>query len=1243
MTSQTIMWTVLPNGIADSPPPTANIRLSLFVSPKLRLTVPPYTLEPFPDFWDWPQTLSQMEFAVQFGSEAPIATQRVSPPPDSLLWHALFPQSTFVRPHEYPDYTPYAIRSYPVADVFGFLKAQYQSIALDSPTKLPLVTELMGEDSFGAIHFDRERERELSEFINELLDQHKAIETDILDDTEFTPEELGFFQAAVFHRAHLPLQDPDDPDNSEPVPIEIPEIDFHQKVSSLGDYPELLRRLGLVIDLEVPFEASIPQGTNSSTVRVAADSVAANDERPMTRYWLDDTRFVAEPGPDGTNLGDGWLRLGDDQYNVLQVDVDGAALKTMNFAKSLFRAQDYKTVDTPETAGVPTLRSSGLGVVQANRAARFVNTINRTRDNMDAIGTSQSPPALFAEDLVRGYRVDVWDNRANAWHSLCRRRGLYNFLAIDRTLTIDDEGFVSMGVTEASDGSDPERLYLHESLFGWSGWSLCVPRVEFAIGHQAGVGDTVEDPDGNDGAADLGLETTFSLIPGTLPRLRFGYTYRLRARTVDLAGNSLSFESPNEAEATVPITYNRFEPLSPPTVILRQPVDDSPGESARRLVIRSNFDTVATGDSQRHIVPPRTTQLVAETHGMFDVGGVLDKTAYTLIVDKEAPLPDEPVDELSVLPYLPDPIGRGASFYSLPGLEDEVMQIPFAEGAGWPDFRPFRIRLVEGQDAPSMEEGVLTISLAKAELVKVQLSSYLHGPDLELMGIWQWLRERIEQTYPDSVAAWHLEQRRLAALLGRHWLLTPFQEITLVHAVQQPLQEPQFFDLSAGKKLGETHAELRGEVSVHGKSSSKLDILAEWQEWVDDPRDPGGPRQITGQAHVCEVPVEPEDEVIGLTPSHEAGKPKRHDFGDTKYRAVDYMAVATTRFQEYFPEGTTPLTRATEVATRVGVQNSARPLAPKVLYVLPTFGWQDEETGTDERFGRTRRGGGLRIYLERPWYSSGEGELLGVVLGSAFVPNRLRPYVTLWGTDPIWGAIGGTRFDSPGPDDFGQAQHIGLDLTLDELPEDRVTVAGHEVHYDEGRQLWYCDIELDTGNAYYPFVRLALARYQPESVPDAHLSRVVLADFAQLAPDRRLTIIRDPADPQLLGVRLSGPAYVGSHLGAHNNEVEVAVERRLPEVADELLGWAPIPATNTSLTDLAMSLDGSFSWSGEVTLPQLPDSPRLRLIVKEYERFEVDGKPTTLIGPGPQSPPSSQVWPTNRRLVYADALEIRPV
>ena len=50
-----------------------------------------------------------------------------------------------------------------------------------------------------------------------------------------------------------------------------------------------------------------------------------------------------------------------------------------------------------------------------------------------------------------------------------------------------------------------------------------------------------------------------------------------------------------------------------------------------------------------------------------------------------------------------------------------------------------------------------------------------------------------------------------------------------------------------------------------------------------------------------------------------------------------------------------------------------------------------------------RRGGGLRIYLEPPWFSSGEGELLGVVLRPDEVTEPRDDRMTRWGMDPIWG------------------------------------------------------------------------------------------------------------------------------------------------------------------------------------------------------------------------------------------------
>ena len=47
----------------------------------------------------------------------------------------------------------------------------------------------------------------------------------------------------------------------------------------------------------------------------------------------------------------------------------------------------------------------------------------------------------------------------------------------------------------------------------------------------------------------------------------------------------------------------------------------------------------------------------------------------------------------------------------------------------------------------------------------------------------------------------------------------------------------------------------------------------------------------------------------------------------------------------------------------------------------------------------------MRVYLDRPWYSSGDGELLGIVLYNGSFPvdrEGWKPYVTQWGLDPIW-------------------------------------------------------------------------------------------------------------------------------------------------------------------------------------------------------------------------------------------------
>lgn len=64
-------------------------------------------------------------------------------------------------------------------------------------------------------------------------------------------------------------------------------------------------------------------------------------------------------------------------------------------------------------------------------------------------------------------------------------------------------------------------------------------------------------------------------------------------------------------------------------------------------------------------------------------------------------------------------------------------------------------------------------------------------------------------------------------------------------------------------------------------------------------------------------------------------------------------------------------------------------------------------------------------------------------------------------------------------------------------------MAGHRVEFDPARDLWFADVDLLITETQWPFVRLALVRYQPNSLPGLSISKVVKTDFCQLPPARK--------------------------------------------------------------------------------------------------------------------------------------------
>ncbi len=1332
MRTQDVIWSALPNGRKDA----SRLRLSVYISPRLMTDegLPAPTLSQFKDFLNWPTV--PIKYNVFVGSLGPFpATDVTSPKAANDLYASVFKTTTFVRPHEFPTAmaSSVRIRSYPVRPIRGFIKDVYTRLVTSSGHDHPEFRQLNGPNAFGAIGFvsvdyeggGEQLEKDLNTQLESILENERVI-----DFSQFKPSDSDYFAKAFLlaKRFHQPRSGVTE-SPKDPVDLKKPTlgasgpgkaIDFHQMVTLATEHPNLMRHLGLLVDLEFN-PIGVTPGPN--VVRVVPTwspqlgRPATSDFSPSTRCVISSTGFAAAPRAVNPELADGALPLDDTtRFEVIEIDHDGAALKAMHFANNIQRATlpEHATFDTPDSYAPPSLRSGGLSVARVGMAGILLQNLNRSASLDGSFKTTGV--TLDAEDLVRGYAVHVWDSASGRWHSLLDRTGTYDFVDLPEAVQVHDEGAVSLAPTSDPLGASPD-LYQQETLFLWSGWSLAAQRPGNTL-----VTDPAHDPNGpmqridSTADADFRVQIRYKVTPGTLPRLRYGTEYRIRARAVDLAGHRLPFGDPTapDPHSTAPITYARFEPVVSPLVLLTEP--RTPGESVEKLVIRSNYNTPppVTATTERHIAPSKVAEMVAEEHGMFDTPNVIDTDAFNFIKQRDAktyasleqakidPTEYDGVQFFDVkklkVPFMPDPIGRGASFRNLPGLPpNSITKMPFLPRADtkWPAYVPFRLVLGEGSSAPVRDvgDGTLTVQLPKAEIVTVRYSSYIFPPDLRLLGVWRWLT-------PGTQLA--LESM---ALDGQLWALTPWRNLTLIHAVRQPLLNPKFLAMPGPfrDKIGQTFAFFtQTPMEVSRKSTGTLKVFADWTEAVD-----AGPKASVDPSHdpksAVAFQVDLSDPDAG-SPDTLALQNERQEFHDTKFRRVAYRAVAHSRFVEFFQQrakvelnGTTPTTvdargfvpetvrvrsldtkttyvrdkdyiaddaagtvqrtatstipngatvvvdfvappvdrpgpAESPITTTVDIPNSARPAAPDVLYAVPTWKWGMEVVPGGSRSKRT--GGGLRVYLNRPWWSSGDGELLGVLLWPGVVggppepPDSLKPFVSRWGIDPIHTSQSTTLL--PTLDRFPRRKaSSSTPLSLEETADQpAVLVAGHEVGFDSVRKLWYCDIEVDPGPAYVPFVRLALARYQPISLTNAHLSRAVLADFNQTAQDRTFTIVRTTSNPQVLNVSTVGISY-GSTRNADGSPrsgpstMRVQLEQRSHQFAGDL-GWEAV-GTPVELSPSATGGPETI-WTGRILLPP-GDWPK-RLVVEEVEKLSADGT----FGP----------TGTLERLVYTDIVPVSP-
>ena len=754
--------------------------------------------------------------------------------------------------------------------------------------------------------------------------------------------------------------------------------------------------------------------------------------------------------------------------------------------------------------------------------------------------------------------------------------------------------------------------------------------------------------------------------------------------------------------------------------------------------------------SERHLAPPKTSQSESELHGAFDaaIGStdpVLHRQALAVALreagtffDVDVPRLDDPterdpqpgialaydpevppstmktlplppgeapapgqyvihdVDQLA-LPYLPDVVAGGISLVFPEAGRDRHIFFPFGtEGftarysGDWPERLPFRLVLRGSQELTGALAGTtLEIGLPPGDVQRFRLASSLDRSDLDLFGLWRSLPMAIRDN--SDVAE--------AAADGWLWSLTPFDDVTLVHAVSRPLEAPRPTKLFAHRPAkNATYAHILGAVDVHGPSTNSLTLEAHWIDPVDDLSLPA-PHTLTQQGVAFTIKIRPEEDlaVLGALPGQTEDRLidipgvgpvwihlPVHQLGDTKHRTVTYRFRAATRFREYFdPETLTPgqpdngdedelpiddgqSVLGPEIV--VSVPSSAVPAPPLVHSVLPLFRWDIGSEPEQPVAVRRRRRAGVRLYLERPWVSSGEDELLGVLLAPGGDDTSHETIVSQWGADPVWLSAPVERralfleldnlLRAAGlDDDPGDALPVVPPAThvLGPDPKERsVTVLGYRPMFSADRNMWYVDVAIEPGSSFWPFVRLAVARYQPDSIGGCHLSKHVRCDYVQLTPERMTSVSR--TDVRHVRVVMSGPVGLrtvpgGAGLGflrqpptfeeiveavAANRTVVARLQRRDPDIPTDL-GWENVAFAELTVRGFGKN-PWEAAWVGELAAPEdIPlqrpgDQPGWRVVVEEWERLPGDPDDLGVMGIAPPSP----VW--EQRLIYADEI-----
>lgn len=926
------------------------------------------------------------------------------------------------------------------------------------------------------------------------------------------------------------------------------EFNYDTIFGYLSQHVPVLEALGLIVNMKIPvtklsqslFEKGTMELMPGSWDSIMENKLVESSKEFMKSHFfygklvenkpecfLLNSKVEAESGYTYSMFD---YKKNDVEIKQIDPDIKGFTLKSFIEKKSAKKASQED---------MPQLPTGGL---------IFMNK-KKTKNEFN-IDSDASDLNFYEQDAISGVRPGVYHPSIGNLISLCERNTRYKATGEGEIYDGENDGNVVVdSAVEIMNRNNVRADASSDKYFEFRGFS-------FALPHPVYGGDSNKEDIEDSSEVLEHVSKTFEICnyyktegikikTVNLP-LRYGLEYGFFLANSYINGYSLPVKTTaGKIECTISdmfgdvrfdaffshndkrinsVKYRRVEPVPPPGVYLDTPLEEivtsaaggelprvikgKEGESMMNLVTKKRS---SVKKATRYILPPPTSSSVAEQFGKYD--NISPNDSYDLHKNRAGKQMKEVYDE--TIKVLPDPLVVRFRISILNKTTKTVLaeeECDFYRGSNWPDYKVWKLETDIGDEVTMKVKKFnqsITLEIPLGDEVEISISSVL--PKSKDIGI-QSDKNGTDYLWYSYLLSKGIGSISSEILGGNHVNFSPPINLSALSAIKEP---PQIlFGESIGKEFtkvfrenGSNLAKLICDLKIENKFYNDLIMHSKWEEYIDDPKsnaDPSEPiknKELTLEAK-CNEDWKNTGAFVFET-----------DQLDTKHRKKHVVLKGSNAFDQYFHDSKDSEWSEYEI---VHIPSTKKPDIPSINKIVPLFFSKFQYDGSDRirhegitlpasQYGGVqyeKKGNLLRIYIERGWYSSGEGEKFALIVNKRNSSFELA-------NDLLCSNIGRDYLDATGD----QADLLTAESFKTEKYDNVISFDTNRdavifsPKFDSSSNLWYVDIELNLKKAlYYPFIQFVAARYQQHSLDGLYFSDLVISDFCQITQDRSLNV-----------------------------------------------------------------------------------------------------------------------------------------